>query len=425
MDCSPLRGGLSLAFSLVIAMMVHANAHPVLGSSLFKESTIWTKGENGIPSHFVYGLTLTPKGTLLAFTEARLTPRDDDPHHLVLKRSTDQGATWSNDLMIERADGTYWRSQGIENRLECWTNPAALVERETGHIFIFYAVNEGIVTGSSNMQRYTRNFYRFSRDEGLTWSDRVDITDLLNATEDGRPNKDTEGNWRVDVNGFPCDFLGRAFHMPGPGHGLQLKSGRLLMQFWNRTALGTADGKAIPSSERAYGLRLLYSDDQGRSWKTGPAFGHEGSYTESRLVQFNDGELYLNARTSHAHSSQRGILRGTTDGLQWTEEGLDQAMPRYTPVDSGLLHVFHKGKEWLLLSHPRDPKRRRELTLSGSSDRGKTWAFHKVVHNEGANYSDLVAFPDGTIGLLYAHGPSAHQGFDVKFLRFNAAWLGL
>lgn len=419
MTTYPLLRWIGIAAALT-AWSVVGSAQPSL-----EESVIWRQGEDGIPSHFVYGLTLTTKGTLLAFTEARLTARDDDPHHLVLKRSTDSGATWSDDIYIERADGRYWKSQGINERLECWTNPAALTDRNSGRTFIFYALNEGVVKEKLNTQRYTRNYYRYSDDDGLTWSDRVEITALLNTTKDGRPNQDASGAWKIDVNGFPSDFMGRAFHMPGPGHGLQLRSGRLLMQFWNRTALGTLDGKVIPATERAYGLRLLYSDDGGRSWKTGPAMGSEHSYTESRLIEFDDGQLYLNSRTSGQNPTQRGVLLGSDGGLQWNDLGYDQEMPRYTPVDSGLLRLTHGKNEWLLLSHPRELKRRMELTLSGSSDRGKSWSFHKVIHSEGANYSDLVQLPDGTIGLLYAHGPSAHRGFDVKFLRFNLAWLGL
>jgi hypothetical protein len=393
--------------------------------TLFEETTIWKRGEDGIPSHFVYGLTLTLKNTILAFSEARMQSRDDAPHHLVLKRSQDWGKSWSDTIVIERADGSYWRALGVADRLECWTNPAALTDRNTGRTFIFYALNEGIVKGALNTQRYTRNFYRTSDDDGLTWSDRVEITDLLNTSEDGTPNRNADGSWVRDANGFPCDYLGRAFHMPGPGHGLQLKIGRLLVPFWNRTALGDLDGSAVPPEERRYGLRLLYSDDNGATWRTGPAMGHAASYTESRLVEFDDLSLYLNARTSDANPRRRGVMIGSPGGLKWQDRGFDVTMPPYTPVDSGLVLVRHDGHEVLLLSRPRLPDRRMALTVSVSLDRGRTWALHKAVHDEGANYSDLVPLSDGTIGLLYGRGPSAHDGFDVCFIRFSLDRLGL
>ena len=61
---------------------------------LFNSATVWRDRENEIAVHFVYGLTQTPRGTLLAFAEARIgTGQDEGPHHLVFKRSVDRGAS--------------------------------------------------------------------------------------------------------------------------------------------------------------------------------------------------------------------------------------------------------------------------------------------------------------------------------------------
>src|SRR3546814_15534861 len=75
--------------------------------------------------------------------------------------------------------------------------------------------------------RMTRVFYRYSDDEGLTWSKRNEITAVLNTEPTGRPHVDINGDPIKNEDGFASDFLGRAFHMPGPGHGTQLKNGRL------------------------------------------------------------------------------------------------------------------------------------------------------------------------------------------------------
>src|SRR5690606_22732317 len=260
----------------------------------------------------------------------------------------------------------------------------------------------------------------------LTWSPRVDITDLLNAKADGTPNRDVAGRWIRDANGFPCDHLGRAFHMPGPGHGLQLRDGRLLMPFWNRTAIATETGP-VPREQRAYGLRILFSDDRGANWQTGPAFGEEVGPTESRLVELEDDSLYLNARVDGAGNMmrRRAIFIGTDRGLTWTFRGFDTEMPSYTNVDSGLISVKHEDRQVLLLSHSRDPRRRMGLTVSASIDGGNTWLVHKAINDDGANYSDLVGLPDGTIGVLFGNGASAHTGFPVKFIRFDLEYLGL
>ncbi len=416
----------SLILSALFACPIGGALPPLAAKPVRAETTVWEDRENEMAVHFVYGLTATSNGTLLAFAEARIgSGHDDTPHHLALKRSIDSGVTWSETIIVERSDGNYWRTQGQPDRRECWANPAALTERASGRVFIFYVLNEGAHNGK-NMQRFTRNFYRYSDDEGKTWSQRIDITDLLNTKADGTPNRDAKGEWIRDGNGFPCDHLGRAFHMPGPGHGLQLKNGRLLMQFWNRTAIGNAAGP-IPREQRAYGLRILYSDDRGSNWKAGPAFGEEIGPTESRLVELDDGSLYLNARVDGAGNTmrRRAIFIGADHGLTWTFKGFDTEMPSYTNVDSGLLSLRHEGRQVLLLSHSRDPHRRAGLTVSASLDAGKTWVRHKEFNDGGANYSDLVQLKDGTIGVIYGNGTSAHAGFPVKFIRFNLEYLEL
>src|SRR3546814_13969325 len=78
----------------------------------------WTGNERGMKSHRILGLTLGKKGTLLAFTEARLDGSDEGPHDLVCKRSTDNGKTWSSNIYIEKSDGDFWKSQGVAEKME-------------------------------------------------------------------------------------------------------------------------------------------------------------------------------------------------------------------------------------------------------------------------------------------------------------------
>ena len=78
--------------------------------------------------------------------------------------------------------------------------------------------------------------------------------------------------------------------MPGPGHGIQLarqrgaqrpKNGRLVVPFWNRTAISTP---------RRYGVLAVYSDDHGRTWKVGGAAGREYGMNESRIAEVSQQE---------------------------------------------------------------------------------------------------------------------------------------
>jgi sialidase-1 len=393
---------------------------------LIHDTVVWRHMEFDLPWFFVYGLAVTNKGTILAAAEGRIAPRDESPHHLVLKRSTDGGKTWSKSLFIEYSDSSFWKILGEPDRLECWANGALLANRLTGRVFYFYQLDEGAPCGR-NIRRFTRNFYRFSDDDGITWSDRIEITELLNVREDGSQNRNADGNPVLNEYGFPCDSLGRSMHIAGPGHGIQLSCGRLLMHFWNRKAIATEDGP-VPEENRNYGLSLIYSDDNGLSWQSGPPFGHELGCNESRIADLMNGYLYVNARTSNTSPTSRGILRGSERGLKWECMGIDPNLPPFAPTDAGLISIWRDKQVILLLTHPADPLHRKDLTLSASFDNGKSWPENHILANGGASYSDIVELPDGSVGILYGKGDAfgydvdhapMHEGFDVCFSRLR------
>ena len=150
------------------------------------------------------------------------------------------------------------------------SNPAALYDRLNKTVFIFYVLNEG-----SREQISTKVYYRLSKDDGVTWSLRVDISDKFDNNE-----------------------LGWTFHMPGPGHGIQLRNqndqnrnGRLIMPFWHR--------KAITDKPRCYGNSLLYSDDFGKTWNMGATTGFRLNMNECRIEEVASGKIVLNSRRNN------------------------------------------------------------------------------------------------------------------------------
>jgi sialidase-1 len=417
---------------------------------LFQESRVWQGNEDGKVMFHVYGLTVTRKGVVLAFSEARYDHTDEGPHDLLCKRSTDGGKTWSESIPIEKGDGSFWQVNGQPDKRECWANPAAITDQKTGRVFFFYVLNEGEQRGK-NIQRMTRVFYKTSDDDGKTWGDRIEITNLLNTKADGSPNLDAHGNPVLNEDGFPCDYLGRAFHMPGPGHGIQLKNGRLLMQFWHRKAIGRFKSddsyERVPSIEREYNGSVIYSDDHGKTWKKGGSTKLGRFITESRLVELADGRVMLNARMDTPkspagkdqpdlknHPSKRRWFAFSKDhGQTWQDEHIDQTLPSFTNVDCGFIRHVPKRKgagEILLMSHPSELNARAGMTISASFDEGRTWPIKKSVFDGGNQYSDLVSLPDGTMGLLYgkANKLPGQTSYDfrvdeVVFVRFNDIWL--
>ncbi|MCC2686609.1 MAG: exo-alpha-sialidase [Paenibacillaceae bacterium] len=183
-----------------------------LSVAVMNQSVVWEPEEGDVMTHMVFGLAVTARGTICAFAEARIYYSDDGAHNLVLKRSIDGGLSWEPVIFIERSvDG------------ECWANPTAITDRVTGKLFVFYALNNRNVT--------TRMYYKVSTDDGLTWSDRVEVTDLVQGQ----------------------DLYDWTLFLPGPGHGIQLRDGRLVLPYWGRKSF------SLPSEERDYGNGVIYS----------------------------------------------------------------------------------------------------------------------------------------------------------------------
>ncbi len=395
----------------------------------FEESLVWDFKEGGYDTHHVYGFAVTKKGTVLAFSEGREKAKHDaGPKDQLLKRSTDGGRTWGNDIFIERMDGAYWNANGHPGVRETWTNCAPVIDHITGKIFYFYALND--FDQRKHKQRVTKVFYRVSADDGLTWSDRVEITDVLNVKKDGSPNKDANGNWILNEDGFPSDYLGRAFHMPGPGHGIQASDGRLILQLWNRTSVRNTIDK------RLYGVTTIYSDDHGDTWKFG-GFVDEGKagMNESRLVELENGTFYVNARWAMGGMAHRVVSTSLDSTLdKWTTPMSEMDLPESTTVDAGMRRLSHSGvykKSRILWSKSNDTtlepgehqhNARNSMTVFMSYDEAETWPVRKLIDPGWANYSDLAVLEDKTILMLWAKG----TGFDqqkVVCTRFNVEWL--
>ncbi len=417
---------LLLAFTLFIPpTFAHADLPTTAASTrqphsqpaaFFEETVVWHKNDEGAQTHHVHGLVRAKSGTLLAFTEARLEPDDHSPHHLVAKRSTDGGRTWSPNIYIERADGSFWSANGQPGKLEAWTNAGPVADEKTGRVFFFYSLNEG-----SRDQKFTRVFYRYSDDDGRTW---------LPSPSDGG---------RIEVTHLFADNPhGWTFHMPGPGHGIQLrhqrdryadKNGRLVLAVWHR--------RAVTTSPRLYGVSLLVSDDHGKTWRRAADTGISHGMAEGRIVELEDGRILLNARGGAAVRDGKPFNTEKHRVYAWSEDagetfgppvvrtdfeypgnGCDSSIQRYATT-------AEHGKSILLFSRPADTQKRARMTVSWSTDEGRTWPQHKLIHEGPSFYSDLVVLSDGTIGLLYGKGNSLPCWWPdhVAFARFNLEWL--
>jgi sialidase-1 len=381
------------------------------------ETALFKVGEGGYFLYRIPALAVSTKGTLLAFAEARKNDGHDwDDTDIVLRRSFDSGQTWE-DMQVVVDDGKHTIG-----------NECPVVDHQTGTILLPFCKNNRQV------------FVTKSTDDGETWSEPVEITD--------------------DVKDPVWSFVGA-----GPGHGIQLKSGRLLIPAWGDETPGPvelaegAEGQLKDVIEMVYSLMrpviwrqwrpqnvqfsyAFFSDDHGATWKRGQILTKDRS-DECEAVETVDGTVYMTLRSRSGKqrwpSSQvidqghrRGYARSKDGGETWSEVQYDETLPepgcqgsvvRFTDQES-----FNKNR--ILVSNPASTTERSQMTVRLSYDEGKTWPVSKVVYQGSAGYSNLAIAPDMSILCIYTKdlvwaSDAGYPGPDAKVsvARFDLEWL--
>lgn len=322
---------------------------------------VFVAGTEDYHTFRIPSVIVSAKGTLLAFCEGRKSNRSDTGNiDLVLRRSTDGGKTWGP-LQIVWDDGP--NTVG---------NPCPVVDRKTGTIWLPITRNLGsdkqsdIVGGTSKGTREA--WITKSTDDGLTWSKPIDITAQVKA-----PN----ARWFAT----------------GPGVGIQLRSGRLVIPCDFSVA-----GKTV---EYAF---VMFSDDGGATWK--PGGSTEENCGEAQVVELNDGTLLMNMRHVGGGKNRRTAI-SKDRGLTWGPVFDDQTL-----VDPGCqgsivasVVATPGARNRLYFSNPAALKRER-LSLRFSDDDGRTWSAARVLHPGPAAYSCSVVLPDGSVAVLFECGES-------------------
>ncbi|HEX8915335.1 MAG TPA: sialidase family protein [Humisphaera sp.] len=350
---------------------------------------LWTAGEGGYKLYRIPGLIVTAKGTLLAYCEARKTGSDWGEIDLLVRRSTDGGKTWSDPKRLaERpADAKQnpvaaARKQAKEGQVAL-NNPVMIADR-SGAVHLIYCVD------------YFRCFHARSDDDGQTFGPAAEITDQ--AFGPYRPAYD----WKVLAT--------------GPGHGVQLSTGRLIVPVW--MSLGTEGNGHRPSA-----VSTIYSDDAGKTWHGGAIVcTHPApkNPSETAAVELADGRVMLNIR--HEGPEKFRAVTTSADGAKdWTPVAYDKALPE--PVCFGTILRVSGGKgsadkSRILFANPHNPtdRKRRNLVVKLSEDEGQTWAAQKVIDAGPAAYSDLAAGPGGKVYCLYESGGKSGKDYAALTL---------
>lgn len=332
--------------------------------------TVFSAGELGYACFRIPAMVSTPGGIVLAFSEARHTTcRDDADIDLVMRRSSDGGKTWGK-LEILFDDGDLSVNQ-----------PAPVVNHQTGEVVLVFCKNN------------RRVFVSKSADDGSTWSEPREITEQV-----------ADPDW---------SYIGT-----GPGHGIQLSNGRLLISSWGDLSPGPIAWPS-PGWGQVQFSYAMYSDDQGETWQRSEPLDIDLS-DESMSVETASGKIYMNMR-SRGDKHMRAYAWSEDHGQTWSPVQFDKQLPE--PSVQGSVIRFttadRHGKNRILAAHPSSQTDRSRLTVRMSYDEGETWPVEKVLEAGSSAYSDLAIAPDMTILCLYEAGDYAR----ITLARFRLDWL--
>ncbi len=347
-------------------------------------------GDDGVHSYRIPGLATTNDGTLLAIYDVRYDSSFDLQADIDIgvSRSTDGGRSWEKMRIV--MDMGEWA--GLPEAQNGVGDPAILVDRNTGEIFIVALWTAGIgndrawLNVGQGMTPYETGQLMMvsSSDDGRTWSEPRNITPMVKQPD-----------WYITLQ--------------GPGNGITMEDGTLVFAFQH------VDAQRVPWSG------IIYSKDHGKTWETHPVCPVRET-TESQVVEIEPGTLMLNMR----NNLRTGRMVYTTDDMGGTWKVHESSGKLEEPVCMASLIMVKAednvlGQDILLFSNPATTKGRFNMTIKASLDYGRTWLENDSIlldEEHGWGYSCLSMIDRETVGILY-ESSTGHMTFQaVKLTDF-------
>lgn len=319
----------------------------------FERYDIW-KNDDGYALHRIPGLLVTDKGTLLMYHEARYERHDWAKMDILLTRSEDCGKTLSPPIVL---------AQGSDE-LPTVNNPM-MVQDKNGRIHFIHAQSYGVGEG--------RMYRRFSDDDGITWSDPIDITEY------------TRPEYR---NAF-------AF---GPGHGICTSNGTLILPVWMVPKFYESNLQAhMPSV-----VSTFYSHDNGETWAVGEILTSNAelqSPSETSAAELSDGRIYLNIRCMNAWRAQAISDNGYSN---WIDYRPEKRLIDPSCFGAVVSYSVSEKTRMLLFANCASKTARNNVTVKVSLDDGENWQYSRVIDAEHGGYVEINAdSQNGNIYVLY------------------------
>ncbi|XP_048036369.1 sialidase-3-like [Megalobrama amblycephala] len=327
--------------------------------------------------------------TYLAFTEKRKTEKDTDAEVLVMRR----GSWKDGKNEVEWVSGYQVLSACLPNHRSM--NPCPVYERDSETLFLFFiCVPNGVSENDQIKEKKNRArlCYVTSKDTGKTWSCITDLKDVIS---------EKEKNW--------------ATFAVGPGHGVQMKNGRLIIPaytYYFKSKCNTPTSHAF----------AFYSDDKGNTWHVGEHM--DGESNECQMAEIIDDEgnstLYSNSRGTSGYRVEALSKNGGED--------FDKPSSAQELIETGergcqgsVLNICPDQSTWLIYSHPSDKKKRKDLGIyiNKLQKDHMQWKTIQCISDGPSGYSDLAECKDRKyIACLFECGQK-REIEKIAFKLFN------
>ncbi|XP_061104798.1 sialidase-3.1 isoform X2 [Conger conger] len=273
-----------------------------------------------------------------------------------------------------------------------------------------------VITGKNA----ARLCYISSKDNGLTWSKTKDLTDSVISKK--------VRNW--------------ATFAVGPGHGIQMESGRLVVPAYVYYIHCECACIPLPCSVKPHSLSF-YSDDRGETWHVGHIIQRMSCECEMAEIIDRDGRshLYCNSRNTSGHRVEAlsetsgntfdkpclapklveqcsGGCQGSVIGFP-VPESLSEEQAGANKDDMNLPYSSDT-QTWLLYSHPTNKRKRSDLGvyLNRSPLHTLGWEKPWIIHHGPSGYSDLAYCEGEQFACLMECGKESELE-EIAFVDFH------
>lgn len=290
-------------------------------------------------------LITASNGDLIAAIDERIQNcgdlRSNRDINLVIRRSSDNGKTWSDiETVVDYPIG------------QSASDPSMILDEQTGTIWMFF--NYMDLDNEKDIY-YLKAIS--SSDNGKTWSEPVDITSQI-----------TKPDWHDD------------FKFITSGRGIQTSDGTLLHTLVNLDE----------------GVFIFGSRDHGDSW-----FFIDSSIKpadESKIVELPDGIWMVNSRV--ADIGMRYVHTSKNRGETWNSQA-DSTLIDPGSNASLVSHQTNTADSVLFFSNSKSSEERKNMTIRTSLDNGQTWSEGITIYPGSAAYSSMTILKNGNIGILF------------------------